>query len=221
MELSVAQALQKGIEAHKAGRAQEADQYYTAILKAQPKHPDANHNMGVLAVGVGKVEEALPFFKTALEANSSISQFWLSYINALVRLNRLEDAKAVFDQAKNSGAKGDGFDQIEKSLSQSAKIDDCQNNQEILNKALKLRESGEYDKAIELLKKGISQFPEEISFKAIIAHCYILIDDLDEAAFHLDQARKIDTDHTAVNWNLARLHLKKQEISHPLATTII
>ena len=55
MELTLDQALQKGIEAHKAGKVQEADQYYTAILKANPKHPDANHNMGVLAVGVGKV----------------------------------------------------------------------------------------------------------------------------------------------------------------------
>ena len=47
MELTIDQALEKGIEAHKAGRALQADQYYTAILKANPKHPDANHNMGV------------------------------------------------------------------------------------------------------------------------------------------------------------------------------
>ena len=64
MELTLEQALQKGVEAHKAGKVEEADRYYTAILKAQPKHPDANHNMGVLAVGVGKVQQALPFFKT-------------------------------------------------------------------------------------------------------------------------------------------------------------
>ena len=64
MELTLEQALQKGVEAHKAGNVQEADRYYTAILKVQPKHSDANHNMGVLAVGVGKVLEAVPFFKT-------------------------------------------------------------------------------------------------------------------------------------------------------------
>ena len=80
MELTLDQALQKGIEAHKAGKAKEADQYYTAILKANPKHSDANHNMGVLAVGVGKVEAALPFFKTALEVNPKIVQYWLSYL---------------------------------------------------------------------------------------------------------------------------------------------
>ena len=63
MELTVDQALKKGIEAHKAGKFQEADRYYTAILKANPKHPDANHNMGVLAVSVGKVEVSLTFLK--------------------------------------------------------------------------------------------------------------------------------------------------------------
>ena len=85
-ELTIDQALQQGIEAHKAGQVQDADRLYTAILKAQPKHPDANHNMGVLAVGVGKVQEALPFFKTALEANPATAQFWLSYIDALIKL---------------------------------------------------------------------------------------------------------------------------------------
>ena len=58
-ELTLDQALQKGIEAHKAGKVQEADQYYTAILQAQPKHPDANHNIGVLAVSVGKDKHCL------------------------------------------------------------------------------------------------------------------------------------------------------------------
>ena len=116
MELTLDQALQKGIEAHKAGKVQEADRYYTAILKAQPKHPDANHNMGVLAVGVGKVEEGLPFFKTALEANSSTAQYWLSYIDALIKLDRMTDAKSVFDQAKSKGAKGDNFDKLEERL---------------------------------------------------------------------------------------------------------
>ena len=68
-ELTIDQALRQAIEAHKAGQLQEADRLYTAILKAQPKHPDANHNIGVLAVEVGKVQEALPFFKIALVAN--------------------------------------------------------------------------------------------------------------------------------------------------------
>ena len=120
-ELTIDQALQQGIEAHQAGQVQEADRLYTAILKAQPKHPDANHNMGVLAVGVGKVEQALPFFKTALEANANTAQFWLSYIDTLIKLDRLADAKAVLDQAKSKGAKGDGFDKQEQRLQEASR----------------------------------------------------------------------------------------------------
>ena len=59
--------------------------------------------MGVLAVGVGKVEQALPFFKTALEVNQTIAQFWLSYIDALIKLDRIEDAKGVLAQSKSKG----------------------------------------------------------------------------------------------------------------------
>ena len=151
MELKVDQALQKGIEAHKAGKAQEADQYYTAILKANPKHPDANHNMGVLAVGIGKVEQALPFFETALEANPGIAQFWLSNIDALIKLNRIDDAKAVFDQAKSKGAKGDGFDQVESRLANMANSEGGQTDKEILKQAIDLRENGMYDEAINIL----------------------------------------------------------------------
>ena len=34
MEFTLEQALQKGVEAHKAGNVYEADRYYTAILNA-------------------------------------------------------------------------------------------------------------------------------------------------------------------------------------------
>ena len=119
-EFTVDQALQQGIEAHKTGKVQEADRLYTAILKAQPRHPDANHNMGVLAVGVGKVEQALPFFKTALEANPTKAQYWLSYIDTLIKLDKLTEAKAVLDQAKSKGAQGDGFDKLEQRLHETA-----------------------------------------------------------------------------------------------------
>ena len=55
MELSLEQALQKGIEAHQAGQIQEADYCYREILKTHPTHPEVNHNMGVLSVELGKV----------------------------------------------------------------------------------------------------------------------------------------------------------------------
>ena len=102
MKLTIGQALQKAIEAHKAGQLREADKLYRAILNAQPRHPDANHNLGVLEVGVGKVQEALPFFKMALEANPTIAQFWLSYIDALIKSGEFQLVDEVTKSFQNS-----------------------------------------------------------------------------------------------------------------------
>ena len=71
MELTLDEVFQKAVEAHKVGQVKEAERLYTAILKTQPKHPDANHNMGILAAGLSKIQEAFLFFKTALESNPS------------------------------------------------------------------------------------------------------------------------------------------------------
>ena len=106
-------ALQKGIEAHKAGRLQEADRFYTAILETQPKHPDANHNMGVLAVSAGKVGQSLSFFKTALETKSAVEQFWLSYIDALMKFGWRVDAKEAVSEAKEIYSKSENLYQLE------------------------------------------------------------------------------------------------------------
>ena len=103
MELTIEQALQQGVAAHKEGKLQDAERLYRAILQSQPFHPDANHNLGVLAVSVNKADAALPLFKTALEANPKIEQFWLSYIDALIKERQFEIVKQVIEQAKKHG----------------------------------------------------------------------------------------------------------------------
>ena len=159
MELTIDQALQKGTEAHKAGQVQEADRLYTAILKSQPKHPDANHNMGVLAISVGKVQEALPFFKTALEANTATAQFFLSYINALIKLDKFADAKAVLDQAKSKGAKGDSFDRLEQRLNK-ARVPEPPQDQ--LQTLIDLYSQGQLQQALKQAKALVQQFPMSV-----------------------------------------------------------
>ena len=93
MELAIDEALQRGVAAHKEGKLHEAERLYRAILQVNSKHPDANHNLGILAISVNKVEMALPLFKTAVEANPNVEQFWLSYIQVLIRLHMLADAR--------------------------------------------------------------------------------------------------------------------------------
>jgi tetratricopeptide (TPR) repeat protein len=204
MEITLDQALQKGIEAHKTGKVQEADRYYTAILKANPKHPDANHNMGVLAVGVGKVPEALPFFKKALEVNPNIDQFWLSYIDALIKLDRITDAKTVFDQAKSKGATGDGFDKLEKCFgslnSKNSNIKDVP--QEQLNSLINLYTKRLYKETFNQAAKLLINFPESVNLYNILGAAHKGLGRLEEAIEAYAKALSINPHYAEVYNNM-------------------
>jgi tetratricopeptide (TPR) repeat protein len=146
---------QQGVQLHKSGKVEIACQLYSAVLKVHPEHPTANHSMGVLAVEVGKVQEALVFFEAALEANPATAQFWLSYIDALIKLEKLADAKAVLDQAKSKGAKGDGFDTLETRLNERYEepLEASKIASEPTPKKPNILDSLKMDQAISLAKK--------------------------------------------------------------------
>ena len=119
MELTTEQALQQAIAAHKEGKLQDAERLYRVILQSQPAHPDANHNLGVLAVSVNKADAALTLFKTALEANPKIEQFWLSYIKVLVRLDMIDEARQEIKKYKEIGHKSEAIDSLRDQLEPS------------------------------------------------------------------------------------------------------
>ena len=124
MELTIDQALLQGVAAHKEGKLQDAERLYRAILQAQPKHPDANHNLGVLAVAVGKPLKAIPLFKLAVEANPQIEQFWLSYLEALIKMECFGDARGVLLEGEKSGLSSDKLDAIKQRLKERESNDE-------------------------------------------------------------------------------------------------
>ena len=95
MALTIEQALQHGIARHREGNLQEAERHYRTILQIQPDHPEANHNLGLIAVSANAAEAALSLFRTALEINPEVEQFWLSYIDALIRLGQRKQKQAI------------------------------------------------------------------------------------------------------------------------------
>ena len=173
MELTVDQALQQGVAAHKEGKLEEAERLYRAILQSQPKHPDANHNLGVLAVSVNKADAALPLFKTALEANPKMEQFWLSYIDALIKEKQFEIAKAVLEQGKKEGLSGDKFDAVETQLTPTAQVNEPKlavqkKSLSLSEKRKKLAEQKKEKKEKKQKLKGIS--PSQAQLSSLLEH---------------------------------------------------
>ncbi|HSV51893.1 MAG TPA: tetratricopeptide repeat protein, partial [Burkholderiaceae bacterium] len=102
--LSVDELLAQAISSHQAWRYDEAEAYYRAVLAAQPGHGDANHNLGVLlAIQLLKPALALPYFEAALDAQVGNTQYWLSYIDALIRAGQAELARQMLPLARAQG----------------------------------------------------------------------------------------------------------------------
>ena len=158
MELTIEQALQQGIAAHKEGNIQEAERLYHAILQSQPAHADANHNLGVIAVSINKTELALSLFKTALEANPKVEQFWLSYIDTLIKETQFETAIAVLQQGKKMGLDEDKVDALEVQLTQITQL--ALPTQSQIDNLLEYYQKGQHKEAEKLAVFLTQQFSE-------------------------------------------------------------
>lgn len=106
-DIDLEKLLRQAIAHHQAGRLPDAEKLYQIVLAHQLKQPDAHHNLGVLAMQTGRVEEGLPHLKEALDISPANSQYWLSYVKGLLRAGRIEAADATLQTAIGRGLRGE------------------------------------------------------------------------------------------------------------------
>ena len=216
MELTVEQALQQGIVAHQEGRFQEAEHLYQAILKSHPSHPDANHNLAVLLVSINKVDSALPLFKTALEANPNIEQFWLSYIDGLVKDEQFENAKKFLEQAKKKGLGKEKLGILEMSL--LSKPTDLQ-----INNLLQHYRAGQLNSAEKLALSLTERFPKHQLAWKVLGGIFTQLGKKVEALNASQKAVELSPEDAEAHNNLGiaqRVMGRPDEAEHSYRTTI-
>ena len=201
MELTTDEALQQGIAAHRAGKLEDAEKLYKAILVAHPKHPDANHNLGILAVGVGKLDESVPYFKTALEASPNVEQFWLSYIDTLIKLGHLDGARQVIQQGRGVGLKGTKIDGLEARLGNSLPSSSDPSKDQ-LDGFVSLYQQGKYEEALVRGKALSEQFPGNAFIPNILGAVHAALGDNDAAVSSYNKAIEIKPDYAEPYNNL-------------------
>ena len=91
--------LRQAFALHQQGRLEAAQTLYREILKVQPRHFDALHLSGVLAIQAGKPALGLRLIDQAIQINPTVAAAHVHRGNALKRLNRLDEALASYDQA--------------------------------------------------------------------------------------------------------------------------
>ena len=158
MESTVEKALQRAVAAHSQGNLQEAELCYQAILQIQPEHPEANHNLGLIAIVGNQSAEALPLFKMALKGNPNIEQFWLSYIDALTKENQIAHADRALKEVRKRGFHGENLEALQAKLLALAEGEVPYQNEQ--DKLLACYQVGKYDDAEKLAALMIQQFPK-------------------------------------------------------------
>ena len=163
-KMTINEVMQKAVTAYNAGETEAAKRLFARIIEIEPNQPDANHNMGLLLVKSGDVEDAASFFKTALEANFSAAQYWFSYIDVFFKLGRYTEASELLVIAKNKGCKGQAFDDLEAKLS-STEIE----FEILIERFLKLIDQGEITKVLELSENLLKDVPDSLSLLNVVS----------------------------------------------------
>ena len=108
--------LEHAISAHESGNLVLAGEKYLEILNLDPKHPDANHNFGLIALKMDEQAMAVQFFKNAIEANPTVTEYWVSCINTLIELKDSKNAQIALDKAKEVGHVDEVFEKLSSNL---------------------------------------------------------------------------------------------------------
>lgn len=143
----------RAVELHRAGRVAEAESLYRAVLERNPEHPDANHNLGIVAVQSGNPHEALPFLKAALEAVPSQRQFWLSYIDALAASGAIGDARRALTDGEAAGLDGP------ETIALRQRLNELEEATALFEAAFTAHKSGAYGEAADLYRKLLDVRP--------------------------------------------------------------
>ena len=185
MTTTVSQLLQQALAAHNRKELQEAEKLYRAVLKFQPKNPDANHYLGVLALAVNKPVLALPLLKTALDANRNIERYWIGYINGLIKVKQFEKAKKFIRQGKKQGVVLKRAPDVYNSLGIALKAD------------------GKLKEAEEIFRKAISLAPSSHVLHVNLGNTLQELNRVDDAVKNFKKAILLKPDFAETHFNLA------------------
>ena len=220
-DVDILSIFDQGVEAHNTGDLSAAEQLYQKTLATQPNHCEANHNIGVIFVAKNELAKALEFFKLALETSPNVSFFWASYINVLIKLERISESKTLVKALKDAGIFCEKIETISQHLDveyRDPSAKDChevdtfmaqQKFDEAIEACVKLMETystsgilnfhlgkcyfelGQVDFAISCYEKVIKYLPQGGGF-AMLGEVYSSQGDYDQAIENFKKALKLN-----------------------------
>jgi hypothetical protein len=108
--------LQQAIADHHAGNLAKAEGIYHGILARDPRHAHCLHNLGILETQRRRPDAAAPFLKSAVDLRPEHPQYWLTYLDALLRAGFVADARQALAGARQGGVSEEKLTGVEARL---------------------------------------------------------------------------------------------------------
>lgn len=107
---SVGEAMRDATDHQRAGRLEQAERIYRAVLAEDPAHATAAYKLALIWVRTGRAREALPILKAAFDADRENEAALINYAVALAGSGQAESARAVLVEARQRGHGGSAVD---------------------------------------------------------------------------------------------------------------
>jgi tetratricopeptide (TPR) repeat protein len=200
--MTIETELQQAISHHQANRLDIAEQLYRSILMAEPEHPDANHNFGVLTLQRGDLAEGIAYLRTALSAAPQRRNFWASYVNVLAQSGNHDEAQRASEMARQYGfvVRASGADRA--SVLPSGTALDEANVAETVASIEALTARGEHEEAETLALQLVMTYPDHGSGWKALAYAQLRRGELGKALAPLEQATALLPDDPELDRHL-------------------
>ncbi|HAA93385.1 MAG TPA: hypothetical protein DCS82_09680 [Rhodospirillaceae bacterium] len=209
--------LNQAMAAHQAGRTEEAEASYRAVLDMAPNNGDAANLLGLLKHEQGDQEEAIALIARARDASPTSPEFAANHAAILANSERFEEsAEAYRDAIALAPDLDDLYPDLAQVLEQTGDFDGAadaleiayrrtpDNDQMALDLARLLSETDRAADAVPVLAGLIEKHPHMLKLQ--LRHAQLLQDlyRMEEAEASCERAIAIDASHPLPHFQLAR-----------------
>ncbi len=111
-QLPISEAMRLAVDHHQAGRLQQAEAIYQAILQSEPTHAGASYNLALVALQSGRSEQGVPVFRSAVQTDPDNAAHWMNYAVALAGSGDPTAARQVLLRARERGLGGSTLESL-------------------------------------------------------------------------------------------------------------
>ena len=203
MQLTIEEALAKGMKALDNGQHEEAEQFFSLILSAKADHADANHGMGLLAFAVGKSDKAVGWIGNALQASPNNGHYWRSFIFVLLDMGMQQQAEAALDQARKQSLDAEDLAQLEALFPKSeasAPAPGTTLSQDQSDTLSMLLEKERFEEAAQMARTLLTQHPDSVLLHNVMGAALGQLNQHEEAQESFRQALALAPDFAQTHY---------------------